>query len=532
MDIEKLKVLGSAAEETKRNLAPLLSKLAEARRRFATTRTDTDKRHLDIVQAEVRVLSNRFDSIVAEMEAATGLSEEELTALEADKTPHGADQIPRGNLRRETVPTTSNIDEQLPEALDAIYRLLPSRWLDGEDRESCRLSELGEPERFLSLTKSLRRESEFPTLHRLRQAVRVSDDYLRGHPGYDHFAGATVVPGIVRLWQMLENLTQVGGDVDGRLRRLWNGASAEVDSTLLELFTAGSCAQLGRSVEFVAETDVRSPDIRCHDPIPLVIECKRQQALSPYELREEAIIADIFVRLRAECTKLGLCGRFTLRLSLEASALDRAEVASRLTTQRLAPHPERDVSYPWGSVAFEELPRRARLPAATRLYSPNLLEWVFGWKTDLSEWDGLCCWIGNAAQMAMDVVESPVGLVWNNTCEPAIRKRTWAPTNLFSNAVGQIPPGEFGIIYVAYHEGTREELADRRVEAFTRRIASLEHAGNIRIPISYLCRLYPAPSHDGQPDFIESTIRLLSETYGERTLFDYFPETVFTVSPS
>jgi hypothetical protein len=334
-------------------------------------------------------------------------------------------------------------------------------------------------------------------------------------------------PSLTQLGLQLNQLGHVGGDVQGRLQRLWSGDSGNVDASLMELVTAARCAGLGRKVEFIPETGQKSPDLRCHDPFPLVIECKRQRALSDYELAEERIMRDLFLRLRKAADRRGLCGRFSLRLHVEASTINREDVVAQLISQRLVPHPERELSYPWGRSAFIELPRRLELRNITRLYSPDMLAQTFGWRSDLPEWDGLCCWIGNARALTMSYVEEPFGLVWNNTSEAAIRKRTWAPTNLFGGAMDQIPPGEFGIIYVAYCEGAREEVADLRVNAFIERIGMWEHAGNIRIPISFLCRLYPRPLAHGAPDLIESSIQLRSGV-DEGVLFKEFPTTIFT----
>jgi hypothetical protein len=53
-----------------------------------------------------------------------------------------------------------------------------------------------------------------------------------------------------------------------------------------------------------------------------VIECKRQRALSAYELAEEGIMRDLFLCLREVARRRGLCGRFSLRLDVEASTLN------------------------------------------------------------------------------------------------------------------------------------------------------------------------------------------------------------------
>jgi hypothetical protein len=299
----------------------------------------------------------------------------------------------------------------------------------------------------------------------------------------------------------------------------------------MELLTAGRCAEYGRDVEFIAATSSKSPDLRCHQPFPLVIECKRQRALSDYEVAEDAIMRNLFVRLRTEAVRRGVFGRFSLRLNVEASAFDCEEVVACLVRQRLAPHPERELIYPWGQTAFMELPRRLELQGDTRLYSPRMLEEVFEWRADLPIWDGLCCWIGNAQELTLSEVRTPLGLIWNNTSQVAIRKITWAPTSLFGTATKQVRYGEIGIVYVAYLEGAREDVADLRVRAYLERIEAWEHTGNIRVPATFLSRLYPRPLDHGQPDLIESTIQLSSAVYGHPVLFEYFPTTIFARSP-
>jgi hypothetical protein len=65
---------------------------------------------------------------------------------------------------------------------------------------------------------------------------------------------------------------------------------------------------------------------------------------------------------------------------------------------------------------------------------------------------------------------------------------------------------------------------------FSDRIRDFEHSAKVRIPISVLCRLYPRPLNEGQPDLIESGVRYVSGVYGEPLLFKHFPTTVFTSS--
>lgn len=81
---------------------------------------------------------------------------------------------------------------------------------------------------------------------------------------------------------------------------------------------------------------------------------------------------------------------------------------------------------------------------------------------------------------------------------------------------------------VCYQEGAREVISDLRTESFISRISDWAHSGSIRIPVSFLIRIYPRALNHGSPDLIENGVRLLSELYGAREYFLDFPTTVFT----
>lgn len=523
-------------EEAKRlneQIKPLLPTIVEARRRYMRSRSEEDQTAMERIENEARELTQRHAALEQELRAASGLPDEILAEL--DKPPKlpgdGKDRLLRKDLVEESVAVTGLVETYLPEALDEVRRLLPPGWLRQQENIPHRLDALVSGEGCLSLVKGLRPTSEFSPLHRLRQMVRVSDDYQNGVLAYDHFAGATLVPQLVQLGTHLDRIRAVKGDVAGRLQRLSHGNGEGTDSTLFELLVAAGCVEHGRNVEFLPETHEKSPDLRCHDPYPLVIECKRKRALSNYELEEEAAMRGLFLKLESEAVKKGMHGRFELRLDVEARHAPADDVVARLISQRLAPHPEGPLQYPWGSVAYRHLPYRMRLPGTTRLYSPHMLAAVFGWNSDLPEWDGIVCRVHSGGEVSVDQVDNPVALVWSNSSEEAVRKRAWSPLDLFGDAVNQIPPGEFGIIYLAYHEGAREEIADRRMQNFMKRITEWEHAASIRIPISFLVRLYPRPLDHGNPDLIESTVRLSSAEYGDPSLFEEFPNSVFTRTP-
>ena len=238
----------------------------------------------------------------------------------------------------------------------------------------------------------------------------------------------------------------------------------------------------------------------------------------------------LFLALRVAARKKGLWGTFHLTVSVEAAEIDVNEIVAKLIGQRFATYPGRDLTYPWGVTALTPHPSFVDLPFGTHIYSPNMLEFLFDWSTDLPDWDGICCSVETRGEPIVDEVSHPIALIWKNVSPNALRKRTRAPTNLFGSASFQVPMGEFGIIYVSYMEGGRAEIANMRVKAFGDRIKEFEHSDKVRIPTSVLCRLYPRPLNEGQPDLIESSVRYVSGTYGEPLLFEHFPTTVFTQS--
>lgn len=504
----------------------LLPQLVEARRNYARSRTEADARILDEIQGRASSFGARHTSVVEEMQRLSGIPEEVFEEIENEQIRGDTNpRVAREDLTVDEVATTADIDEHLAAAFEKMVRLVDSDWLRQDEGDQHRLTEItaGRP---LSLVRGMRPQSELPTIHRFLQTLRVAEDYLHGHPAYDHFAGAMLLPQLTALGSKSEPLSHVGGNVEERLVALWKGPSSTSDSVAYELLVAAGCAEKGREIEFISPTTEKSPDLRCHDPFPVVIECKRKRSLSDYELAEAAAMDRLFDLLDARARDRGLWGRFMLNLSVEAQSVTATDVTDALIRQRLAAHPERPLVYPWGEVSYEELPSRLRLPGQTRPYTPHMLSFVFGWSCDLPTWDGLICRVECEGQLATNQISQPIGLLWSNRSQRAISKRSWSPLDTFGDAVSQVPPGEFGIVYVAYQEGTRAEIADERTQRFVRRVKEWWHSGSIRIPIAFLTRLYPRPLEHGKPDLIESTVRLYSK-YADPLLFADFPSIVF-----
>jgi hypothetical protein len=506
----------------------LLPQLLAARKNWFRSRNEADAQTLNALQAQADVLVARHQFLLDELQRITGIPEEVFQQLEKARILGDVDSPPlRGDLTADKVATTNDIDECLPTALEQMLRLVDLKWLRADDNEKHRLVEIktGEP---LSLVKGLRRRSEFSETHRFLQTLRVAADYVEEHPAYDHFAGALLVPQLASLGSIIAVLRQVPGAAE-RLSALWKGPSSGCDAVAYELLVAGACAVRGRQIEFITPTTEKSPDLRCHDPYPLVIECKRKRSLSDYELTEEEAMCNLFRVLEYRAKDKGVWGCFRLCLSIEASLVSIDEIVATLLRQRLAAHPEYPLEYPWGTVSYHEAPRRLPLPSKTRAYSPNMLSFVFGWDSDVPTWDGLICRAELAGDTMINEVDRPLGLLWSNKSQHAIARRSWSPSNMFGGAMAQIPACESGIVYIAYQEGTRAEIADLRTEGFLDRVREWEHAASIRIPIAVLTRLYPRALGHGTPDLIENSIRLYTE-HSDMLLFEDFPTNVFTRS--
>ncbi|AUX79279.1 hypothetical protein [Sinorhizobium fredii] len=527
---EAIEDLLDKLQAAKAKLDPVLSSLAKARNAYLKEPTSATKAALDQIQAEATDLHEEFSRFVALIPEVTGLSQDDLDELAREKRRSGRveNRLARESLTKSEVGPTAWIEDYLGDAVERVKSLLPRGWLEEEPRYASQINSLAGADGYLSLTKGLRPESEAHPLHRLRQAIYVAEDFLEDRPFYDQFAGSFLVPALTRFAIQGPNLKHVGGERNERLDHLWKGPSRQVDATFFELLTAAGCAEIGRAVEFIPATFEKSPDIRCHDPYPLVIECKKQESLSKYEAAEEAIMRRLFLLLRVAARRHGLYGTFHVELTTEAGAIDAEEIVRRLVSQRLLPNPARRLTYPWGNVSFRPSPRRISLPDSTRIYSPNMLKFLFDWDSDLPAWDGICCSIDTRGEPFIDEALEPLALLWRNDSEVALTRRSWAPANLFAKASLQIPPGEFGIIYVSYMEGARAQVADMRQAAFADRLRAFEHSGKVRIPISLLVRLYPRPLDHGQPDLIESNVRYLSAEYGDAELFERFPQMIFT----
>lgn len=519
--------LKAAADEAQRELQSIVPRIADARRAFARNPSDEDAgRDLERVEAEGAAANGRLHDVLERMKDLLELTDAELDAFDAQrKTGDDPARYHRDELTADLVATDGHADVLLARSFDKLLSIIPASTLSEYRTLRSGVPRHGETDGLLSIVKGVRPESEYPQIHRFAQAIGECHALLANDPSYDMFAGASLIPQVARLAERIEMLSEIPGAVK-RIKSLWRKPSTEVDATLFELLVAAGCAVKGRSVAFLDPSGSgKTPDLRCHDPYPLVIECKRKKVLTKYEIDEERAMRGLFRKLEAAAREAGMWGTFSLHLSVESQNAPVDEIVSCLLQHHRAGGGEKNAAFPWGEGAYREAAQRVPIGCHTPMYSPIMLEGVFGWNSDLPEWDGLVCRVGNHQESAVDLAEEPVGLLWANSSEQAIKKRSWGPMTTLNEAIEQIPPGEFGIPYVAYQEGARSTIADLRTFNFTDWLKQCSHPANIRVPLGRIVRLYPRPLGHGAPDFIESNVTFIPD-YGDDVLPTLLPSSV------
>jgi len=494
--------------------------------------TDDLRSAIALVEEKLQAGNTELSRIDAQMLEVSGIPLEVIEAFEAEEI--GGDEIdrlPRDSVVAEKIEPTAMLNDLAVAALDRLLPLVNTEWLRAQAEKGYQVeaSLLSEP---LILVRGNRVESELKPIHRFAQGLLVTDDFVREEPAFDWFAGALLVPQIVALGNSIEALSEVSGEVDERLSALWRYPSDGTDATVYELLVAAACARYGRSMEFVtagksAHGD-KTPDLRVHGyPFPVVVECKRRQALTSTDLKEAQRMRQVFEALRAACERRGQWGVFKLRLSVTPAELPVQQVVDAGIRQPYAEDPNKYVEYAWGRLVFRSLPARLFIPQ-TRLYSPIFLSAVFGWDTDLPQYDGLACHVRNPGELVVSEARDPLALIWVNDEPSAFRRRARTVSELLGKAMRQIPPGEVGVIYICYQEGDRQSVADDRTRYMTEQLREWTHDWKVRIPISLITRLVPRPLNHGGPDLVESGICCVSEVYGNSGWFRDFPSVVFT----
>lgn len=119
------------------------------------------------------------------------------------------------------------------------------------------------------------------------------DGFLRDSRLYDLRLGPRIIPFMKRIGSALPDLRDMVG-AETRARRLVDTPNEHPDGGLFELATAARYLCEGLDLEFVAETNHPTPDLRAvFDDVELHIECKRLRS-SEYEERESRLAKRLF----------------------------------------------------------------------------------------------------------------------------------------------------------------------------------------------------------------------------------------------
>ena len=424
----------------------------------------------------------------------------------------------RRDLTTRTVPKTSDIDVELPYALQNLLSLVPRSWwqhqrsLMNEDQRNAVL-------RPLLLCGRERWGMHFTTIHKYAYYLNVAEEHLKGEPRLDIYTAARAVPQICSLGMSIDSLKDVKG-ADLKLRQLHKAPSGETDARIFELLVAAAFARIGHDVAFIETTAEKTADLRLGGlPFPTVIECKRKQTLNAYEIKEFAIIRSVFAILCSEREQLGLVGELAIDFKQEIVHLPVGDIVQNIRdmTRSLSPNANKEAD--WGTISLRAVAVSQDLEP-TRLYSPAFLGKVFGIDLELDEFDGICAIVENDQSPVADRAELPFLMKWTSNSEAAMERKLQTIKTLWVEAVSQIPTGEAGLVYLAYEEGHRPSLADARTDALRKLISDFYFKRRaIAMPMTLISRLFPNTVAEGRPDLIENTIPLAE---GDEENYDFW----------
>jgi hypothetical protein len=257
---------------------------------------------------------------------------------------------------------------------------------------------------------------------------------------------------------------------------------------------------------------------------PTVLECKRRQGLTKYELDEAVGVERLYQPIREIVKADGLHGALEVRFRVPVDRVSTDDFMSAVRPALSQSTDAEEVVANWGRVSYRRFPFSGTT-SDTRLYSPDYLQQVFAWSPLDNNWDGLLCEVERPSRIRVDSYRLPFCVKWRSDSAEALTKKARGVTSLWASAAQQIPAGEVGLIYIAYPEGQRGEVADARTRHIVAASADLWHRWSIRIPVTVIARLYARPLGAGVPDLIESALPGVSP--GEEHWLAQLPGRVF-----
>ena len=112
--MEEIDTLHAQADRLQEQVKLLLPRLAEARRRYAVTKTATDRTQFESIREEASMLEAKLDAIVDAMIAATGLSSELFRTIDELDAETDLSHLPRRSLTEDRIASTADLDSLLP----------------------------------------------------------------------------------------------------------------------------------------------------------------------------------------------------------------------------------------------------------------------------------------------------------------------------------------------------------------------------------------------------------------------------------
>lgn len=476
--------------------------------------------------AELRALNAKLGRAGKRLQQAVGVSEEELEAIERAGLPPYDDRWWRHQIVE--TPPSEYLDDFTPQAVRALMAHVNPEWLKEQAGRSYRLDDifLSTPLHIVGGVRVIPAGAQAPPPQRFAHMLLVTIDHLDKRDDLDFFAAAGFVPELTALGCRLDLLSKLGPEAIRKFERLPLATDDEVPSMTYELLVGTACVLKGRNIEMLAATGSgKSPDFRLHDMgAPAVIECKRRQGLTRYELDEAALVEQLYRPVRQHARANGLHGSLEVRFRVPVEMVDHGEFTHVLTSGLGQTTDVDRVLTNWGEFSYWRLPFAGRT-SDTRLYSPDFLQQVFAWSPLDNEWDGLLCEVEPPTRIRVKEFRLPFCLKWRSDSAEAVTKKARGVTSLWASAAKQIPAGEVGFVYIAYPEGQRGELADARTRDILATSSELWHRWSIRIPVTVIGRLYARPLGPGVPDLIESALPGVSP--GEEHWLAQLPGRVF-----
>ena len=496
-----------------------------AMKRCALTGAGPNDLEYQRLQSELTTLQALVEEEFRGIQEEFGIPEELLEYLEKPELPPSDDRYWRTQV--EQTPSSANLDDILPMALQELLSLQEPEWLKSEAKKQFRLG-LGFTSNPLHLVNGTRLTDPMSRNQpqRFAQMLLVSQDHLNKREDLDFFAAAELVPEVASLGSCLDEIKQLGPHAVAKFKHLPMMSDGEVCSTVYEFLVGAACLRKGLPIAMLEpDRSSKTPDFTIRNWIvPAAIECKRRNGLTEYERNEARFVETLYQTIQPWLLEQGLHVSIEAEFSTEVGQISPQlfgqAAIDLLRSREEGVHKEQS----WGRLRYERLPYTDEFPT-TRIFSPAYLQRVFDWPPVQTQWDGLLCEVDPPDRILVQKARNPRCLKWVSLSSTAILKKSRGITSLWADAVRQIPDGEVGFVYIAYTEGSRTELADARTRYIIEKCREWNHRWSVLMSLVIVNRLYPRAIGPGMPDLIESGVQIVA--VGDEHFLTKFPTLVF-----